>query len=176
MVAPRSRIIYNPSYNISFCGIENFHPFDSKKYGNIFRILVEKEIINENDVIKPELPSRSLLLETMSKCYLLKLSYSIPICKYVEMPLFIFPAFLLRWRVLDPMLRATEGSIIAACVAQQLGWAVNLSGGFHHASSTNGGGFCIYPDITMIVNYLRSRNNREKIMIIDLDAHQGNGH
>lgn len=112
----------------------------------------------------------------MGKCYLLKLCYAIPLCSYVEMPLYIFPAFLLRWRVLDPMLRAAEGSILAACIAERLGWAVNLSGGYHHASSSDGGGFCIYPDITMIVNYLRSRSNKERIMIIDLDVHQGNGH
>lgn len=60
--------------------------------------------------------------------------YTIPVCMYVEMPLVVIPGFLLRWRVLDPMLKATEGSILAACVAEQLQWSVNLSGGFHHAS------------------------------------------
>ena len=92
------------------------------------------------------------------------------------MPLVFLPAFLLRWRVLDPMLRATEGSVLAACVAEQLGWAVNLSGGFHHANTEYGGGFCIYPDITMISHYLRTRLGKRRIMIVDLDAHQGNGH
>lgn len=53
---------------------------------------------------------------------------------------------------------------------------MNLSGGFHHASKSNGGGFCIYPDITIIVHYLRSRMGKKRIMIIDLDAHQGNGY
>ena len=53
---------------------------------------------------------------------------------------------------------------------------MNLSGGFHHASTGGGGGFCIYPDITLIVHYLRSRMDKKKIMIIDLDAHQGNGY
>jgi histone deacetylase 11 len=74
------------------------------------------------------------------------------------------------------MLKATEGSILAACAAEQLGWAVNLSGGFHHASASQGGGFCIYPDITMIIHYMRTRRNMKRIMVIDLDAHQGNGH
>jgi histone deacetylase 11 len=57
-----------------------------------------------------------------------------------------------------------------------LGWTVNLSGGFHHASFSNGGGFCIYPDISLAVHYLKTRKNIVKVMIIDLDAHQGNGH
>ena len=92
------------------------------------------------------------------------------------MPLFFLPAFLLRWRVLDPMLRATEGTIKAACVADQRGWAVNLSGGYHHASFYRGGGFCVYPDITLAIHYIRSRLNKQRIMVVDLDAHQGNGH
>ncbi len=62
------------------------------------------------------------------------------------------------------------------CCAIKLGWAVNLSGGFHHASFEKGGGFCIYPDISLAVHYLRTRLNVRKVMIIDLDAHQGNGH
>lgn len=175
-VSPRSRFVFCSSYNISFCGLENLHPFDSKKYGNIFKLLLDRGLANERDVITPGTIPRSLLLEVMSKCYLLKLCYTIPICRYVEMPLIFLPAFLLRWRVLDPMLKATEGSILAACVAEQLGWAVNLSGGFHHASCSQGGGFCIYPDITMIIHYMRTRRDKKRIMVIDLDAHQGNGH
>eukprot|EP00356_Strombidium_inclinatum_P009613 CAMPEP_0170507202 /NCGR_PEP_ID=MMETSP0208-20121228/58021_1 /TAXON_ID=197538 /ORGANISM="Strombidium inclinatum, Strain S3" /LENGTH=182 /DNA_ID=CAMNT_0010789239 /DNA_START=605 /DNA_END=1150 /DNA_ORIENTATION=- len=56
------------------------------------------------------------------------------------------------------------------------GWAINLSGGFHHATRSSGGGFCIYPDITFITHYLRRNFGVKKIMIVDLDAHQGNGH
>lgn len=112
----------------------------------------------------------------MSRCYLLKMCYTLSICKYVEMPLFFLPAFLLRWRVLDPMLTATEGSLLAVCAAMRLGWAVNLSGGFHHASFEQGGGFCVYPDISLAVHYLRSRLGVRRVMVVDLDAHQGNGH
>jgi histone deacetylase 11 len=92
------------------------------------------------------------------------------------MPLFFLPAFLLRWRVLDPMLTATEGSILAVCSALRFGWSVNLSGGFHHASFDRGGGFCVYPDISLAVHYLRTRLGVRRVMVVDLDAHQGNGH
>ncbi len=88
----------------------------------------------------------------------------------------IVPNFLLRWRLLDPMLIATEGSILAACAAEKWKWAVNLGGGYHHASGNQGGGFCVYPDITLVVHYVRTRLGRKRIMIIDMDAHQGNGH
>lgn len=175
-IIPSSRLVYHPNYNITFCGIEKLHPFDSQKYGNVFRRLVDYNIISAKTVIKPNIIPRKLLLEKMSPCYLLKMNYSIPLCNYIEMPLCFIPAFLLRWRVLNPMLLATEGTILAAAAAVKLKWAINLAGGYHHASCTNGGGFCIYPDITLAVHYLQTRLSIKRVMIIDLDAHQGNGH
>ena len=74
------------------------------------------------------------------------------------------------------MLRATEGTILAALSSLKLKWAINLSGGYHHACCTTGGGFCVYPDITLVIHYLKTRTNIQKALIIDLDAHQGNGH
>jgi histone deacetylase 11 len=74
------------------------------------------------------------------------------------------------------MLLATEGTILSALSAKTLKWSINLSGGYHHASFERGGGFCIYPDISLAIYYLKSRLGYRKIMIIDLDAHQGNGH
>ena len=74
------------------------------------------------------------------------------------------------------MTLGTVGSVESSFLAIQKGWAINLSGGFHHASRSNGEGFCIYPDITFITHYLRQIYMVKRIMIIDLDAHQGNGH
>ena len=65
---------------------------------------------------------------------------------------------------------------MAAVSSLKLKWAINLGGGSHHASSTTGGGLCIYPDITLTIHYLKTRNNIKKVLIIDLDANQGNGH
>ena len=86
------------------------------------------------------------------------------------------PSWLLRWRVLDPMMSATQGSIAGAYMAMINGWAINLSGGYHHASSYTGGGFCVYPDITLAVHFVRKFMGVKRVMIVDLDAHQGNGH
>ena len=115
-------------------------------------------------------------MERMSQRYLLKLCYGFYILRLVELPFWFMPAWILRWRILQPMQLATSGSIMAACLALKHRWAVNLSGGFHHASFDRGGGFCIYPDISLTVHYLQSRHAIKRIMIIDLDAHQGNGY
>lgn len=94
----------------------------------------------------------------------------------VELPLFFLPAWTLRMRLLDPMMRATRGSVDAACIARHKGWAINLSGGYHHATRYTGGGFCIYPDITFVTTYMEQWYGYRRFLIIDLDAHQGNGH
>ncbi|XP_049682646.1 histone deacetylase 11 isoform X4 [Accipiter gentilis] len=53
----------------------------------------------------------------------------------------------------------------------------NNGGGFHHCSSDKGGGFCAYADITLAIKFLFERvQGVSKATIIDLDAHQGNGH
>jgi histone deacetylase 11 len=56
------------------------------------------------------------------------------------------------------------------------GYAINIGGGFHHCCGYRGGGFCAYADITLSLRYVRKHFGISKVMIIDLDAHQGNGH
>ncbi|XP_077948639.1 histone deacetylase 11 isoform X3 [Gasterosteus aculeatus] len=65
----------------------------------------------------------------------------------------------------------------AAKLAVDRGWAINVGGGFHHCSSDKGGGFCAYADITLAIKFLFERvEGISRATIIDLDAHQGNGH
>jgi histone deacetylase 11 len=74
------------------------------------------------------------------------------------------------------MTLGSKGSVEAAYLAMSRGWAINLSGGFHHASRDNGEGFCVIPDITFVTHFLRKNYGVKRILILDLDAHQGNGH
>jgi len=52
---------------------------------------------------------------------------------------------------------------------------VNLGGGFHHAAPGWGGGFCVYADIPIAVRTLRDEGKASRVLVVDLDAHQGNG-
>ncbi|EAR91698.2 histone deacetylase family protein (macronuclear) [Tetrahymena thermophila SB210] len=171
-------ILYHPSYNITACGIEKLHPFDSVKYGRVFNILKEKGFLQEQGFYKPkEKVGRGLMLHLgMSPLYLLYLNYAAYVSKCIEIPLFFLPASFLRWKVLDPMMFSTQGSIDAAVLSLKRGWSINLSGGYHHACRQSGGGFCIYPDICFAIEYLRKCFGIKRCMIVDLDAHQGNGH
>ncbi|XP_065311592.1 histone deacetylase 11 isoform X2 [Dermacentor albipictus] len=64
----------------------------------------------------------------------------------------------------------------AARLALDHGWAIHLGGGFHHASARRGGGFCCYADITLAVRELQRHGNIKHVIVVDLDAHQGNGY
>lgn len=69
----------------------------------------------------------------------------------------------------------TQGTIDCAVSAQKNGVALNVAGGTHHAFGDRGEGFCLLNDMAVASNYLLDKNLAAKILIIDLDVHQGNG-
>lgn len=68
------------------------------------------------------------------------------------------------------------GTLTAADLAIQYGFAVNIGGGLHHASRKAGSGFCLYNDITAVTKQLLETGKAKRVLIVDLDAHQGNGY
>ena len=69
----------------------------------------------------------------------------------------------------------TQGTIDCCDAARVSGVALNIAGGTHHAFSDRGEGFCLLNDFAVAANYLLTKNVSKKILIIDLDVHQGNG-
>ena len=130
--------------------------------------------------ITPKSPvTNDELLTVHSQEYLELLKSSQYITGAIELPFLGFlPITLLDKYILEPMRWATKGTIIAAAEALKCGIAVNFSGGYHHASKENGEGFCLYSDIALSIGILRKSKKllkEDQILIIDLDAHQGNG-
>jgi histone deacetylase 11 len=171
-------IFYRPDYNVTLFGLENFHPFDSKKYGRIYDALLEKGTIKQGQAYSPPYPNYDVLKSVHTEKYLEAIKSSIKLTKILEIPIVaILPWRITDRKVLDPMRFATSGSILAAKAAMDRGWAINLGGGFHHAHSDDGGGFCVFADITLAIKTLRANLKKDlRVMIVDLDAHQGNGH
>lgn len=92
-------------------------------------------------------------------------------------PLLFLPSFLLRRKVLRPFATHAGGTMQAAALALQHGWAVNLGGGMHHAAPDAGGGWCAYADLWLALRRLRTASGGSicKVMVIDLDVHQVRG-
>lgn len=70
---------------------------------------------------------------------------------------------------------AVGGTILTAKLALQQGLACNTAGGTHHAFPSYGSGFCIFNDLAIAARWLQTSNLAQKILIVDLDVHQGDG-
>lgn len=170
-------VIYSPSYDIAFLGIEKLHPFDSSKWGRICQFLTTDGVLEKKHIVEPLEATNDDLLVVHSKTYLNSLSSSTKVSIIVEVPpLALLPNCLIRRKVLYPFCKQVGGTILAAKLAKERGWAINVGGGFHHCSAENGGGFCVYADISLCIHFAFVRLSISRVMIIDLDAHQGNGH
>lgn len=69
----------------------------------------------------------------------------------------------------------TQGTIDCCQYAREFGIAMNVAGGTHHAFADRGEGFCLINDFAVAANYLLKKQLAKKILIADLDVHQGNG-
>jgi acetoin utilization deacetylase AcuC-like enzyme len=69
----------------------------------------------------------------------------------------------------------SQGTLECALLALQHGCAMNVAGGTHHAFADRGEGFCCFNDQAVAANYLLDNNLAQRILIVDLDVHQGNG-
>ena len=70
---------------------------------------------------------------------------------------------------------ATGGTVLASKLALESKLACNTAGGSHHATFDCGAGYCVFNDVAVAANYLKNKNYAKKILIVDLDVHQGNG-
>uniref|UniRef100_A0A7S3LT68 Histone deacetylase domain-containing protein n=1 Tax=Palpitomonas bilix TaxID=652834 RepID=A0A7S3LT68_9EUKA len=190
-IAGKLPIFYRKEYNITAGGIERLHPFDSQKYGRVIHFLVSRGVLSEKDVVRPSLPSRAALVTIHGPGYLSSLKFSIQVARLLEViPALFLPQPFLSWRALRAMQYQVGGSMEGAVAALERGWAINVGGGFHHASGRRGGGFCIYADISLAAEAafqhwshhmledageanLQQDNVKEfRVLIVDLDAHQ----
>ena len=70
---------------------------------------------------------------------------------------------------------ATAGTLAAMRAAFADGIACNLAGGTHHAFADRGEGFCVFNDVAVAIRAVQQDEPWTQVMVIDLDAHQGNG-
>ena len=70
---------------------------------------------------------------------------------------------------------ATGGTVLSSKLAIKYGVSCNTAGGSHHANYDEGGGYCVFNDVAVATHYLINRGLANKILIVDLDVHQGNG-
>ena len=142
--------------------------FPIKKFGELAKALIKNQIVKNFYI--PEPCSVETLKEVHTKDYINKIKNKT--LDKNEIRKIGFP-------LVDSVVRrsfvATGGTVLATKLAVNYGIACNTAGGSHHATSNEGAGFCVFNDVAVAAKYLTSRGLANKILIIDLDVHQGNG-
>lgn len=146
------------------------HRFPIAKYSLVYEQLLYEGVIAEDQVKDVGLLAEEVLLLTHSNEYWQKLknqTLSEKETRKIGLPI--------HQQSLQRSLNTSQGTIFASEQALNNGLGLNLAGGTHHAYAGHGEGFCIFNDIAIAANCLLSRNLAQKVIVIDLDVHQGNG-
>mmetsp|Transcript_21129 Transcript_21129/g.20822 ORF Transcript_21129/g.20822 Transcript_21129/m.20822 type:complete len:172 (-) Transcript_21129:290-805(-) len=118
---------------------------------------------------EPDSPTRAFLMDKLSFWYLLKMCYSWPLSKYLGVPAYFLPGWVIRFGVLIPQAQVAKGTVDGICLAIRHGWAINLDGGYTHAYSSSGSMFNVYPDITLAIHYAKKWHvqSARRILVIN---------
>lgn len=146
------------------------HRFPMLKYELIPEQLLHEGVITEANLFSPNAVAEEVILLSHKQSYWEQLrDLTLPAKEQRRV------GFPLSPQLIEREIRIAQGTIDAAVYAIENGIAYNVAGGTHHAGSNWGEGFCMLNDQAIAANYLLSKGLAEKILIIDLDVHQGNG-
>jgi len=160
-------IINHPDY---VAQIGDDHRFPIKKFGELIKLLRKKNIATTYNTFEPNEVSVTTLLNVHTEEYINKINnlsldkdeirkLGFPLVKSVRRRSFV----------------ATGGTVLASKLAVKHKLACNTAGGSHHAFSNQGNGYCVFNDVAVATSYLKKKYKYKKILILDLDVHQGDG-
>lgn len=146
------------------------HRFPMVKYDLLPQQLLREGIVESSHFFRPQFVKEKDILAVHEDNYWQKLK-SLSLDK-AEIRRMGFP---LSEQLLNRELSIAQGSIDGAKIAMETGLAFNIAGGTHHAGSNWAEGFCLLNDQAIAAQYLLNHNYYDRILVIDLDVHQGNG-
>lgn len=160
-------IIYHPDY---VTPLPPGHRFPMAKFSLLQEILLADDIIQPQQVYQPELPPREWLeLIHMPDYVAAYCDGTLDAKAQRRIGLPWSPALARRTCL------AIGGTILTAKLALEQGLACNTAGGTHHAFPDYGAGFCIFNDLAVAPAVMLALGLVKKVLIVDLDVHQGDG-
>jgi acetoin utilization deacetylase AcuC-like enzyme len=161
------KIAFHPTYNHP---VPEGHRFPMLKYDLIAEQLVYEGTIVENQLFFPERILKSDVLRSHDLNYVQALdTLSLSPSEIRKTGFALTHELVTREEII------MQGTIDAAIHATVSGIGMNIAGGTHHAYKAHGEGFCLYNDIVLAADYLLANALAKKILVVDLDVHQGNG-
>jgi acetoin utilization deacetylase AcuC-like enzyme len=146
------------------------HRFPMEKYSLLPEQLLFEGTVSDSNFFVPQLVADEWILTTHESNYFERLK-KLELTK-AEVRAIGFP---LSEALIAREICIAGGSVQAACFAKEFGIGMNIAGGTHHAFANRGEGFCILNDLAITANYLLGSKLAQKVLIVDLDVHQGNG-
>ena len=160
-------IAYDPIYAHP---LPEDHRFPMLKYELIPEQLLFEGTITKSNLVSPALCPLDVVLLTHEREYVNKLLNQTLTAR--EQRVIGFPQ---SPALTTRELKIAQGTIDCMYAAMKNGIALNVAGGTHHAFYDRGEGFCMLNDQAVAANYFLNKKLAMKIIIIDLDVHQGNG-
>lgn len=160
-------IVYHPEY---VTPLPEGHRFPMPKFGRVYEILREEGLVSTATVHVPEAADRELLALVHDETYVrsfLDGTVDAAVLRRIGLPW--SPGLARR------TCRAVGGTLLTARLALARGIACNTAGGTHHAHPGFGSGFCIFNDLAVTAAALLRDGTAGRILVVDLDVHQGDG-
>ena len=160
-------LVYHPDY---VAPIPPDHRFPMEKFSLLYGMLLENGTAHPDRLYCPELPPRSWIERVHDRAYADAYctgNLDPKVQRRIGLPW--TPAVARRTQL------AIGGTVLTARLALERGLACNLAGGTHHAFPNYGSGFCIFNDLAIAARVLRDEGLVQRVLIVDLDVHQGDG-
>ncbi|MGF1637391.1 MAG: histone deacetylase, partial [Cyclobacteriaceae bacterium] len=159
------------AWNENYCHpLPEGHRFPMIKYELIPEQLLYEGTIQQENLFSPSPATEQQILTTHYKSYWDKLNYGNLESQEIRRIGFPYSKALVERECI-----ITGGTIECTQYAQTYGVALNVAGGTHHAFADRGEGFCLLNDMAIATHQLLKSGEFSKILIVDLDVHQGNG-
>lgn len=146
------------------------HRFPMEKYELLHRQLIHEGTCEPEDFFSPTKIDNDSVTAIHQKVYVERLK-GLKLNK-AEIRKIGFP---ISQQLIDREFIIAGGTLSGSLKALEYGIAFNIAGGTHHAFSSHGEAFCLLNDQAIAAQYLLEKELVKKILIIDLDVHQGNG-
>ncbi|WP_103029755.1 histone deacetylase family protein [Salinibacter altiplanensis] len=160
------RVSYCDGYHVP---LPEGHPFPMAKFPALHQQLLDEDVIRPPDVVAPRQADWTDLRRVHTADYLTHLAEG-SLSEHAERRMG------LPWseRLVYRSRLAVQGTINAALMALTDGVAGNLAGGTHHAFPGHGEGFCVLNDVAVAIRVLQAACWVQRVLVVDLDVHQGN--
>lgn len=160
-------LVYHPDYVTE---LPPGHRFPMPKFGRVYQTLIRDGVAGLDQFQCPQPADRAILALAHVPAYVE--SYLTGTIDERAMRRIGFP-----WSpaLVRRTCAAVGGTILTAQLAIQTGLACHTAGGTHHAYRDFGSGFCIFNDIAVAARYVQAAGLAERVLVVDLDVHQGDG-